>query len=730
MTTLAAWGYGLAALAFLLLGLIGLRQWRAWRHFTLFTLATLLTAAWSGVSAWEAQAQAGPGLAGLLLEAARNAAWAGFLLQLLEARRPEGTRRPGFFVLLILAGLGLPVLLAGDLLVGSGSDALPRLVASVRNTLWLLTSLTGLILVEQVYRGARPEGRWALKFLCLGLGAMFAYDFYAHTHLVLFRAVDVDIWQARGFAVALLAPLLGLAASRQDTRSSNLVLSRRLVFHGTTLIGAGAYLLVMAAAGYYLRTRGGDWGHLLQTVFFFAALMLLAVVLFSGTLRARLRVFLNKHFFSLHYDYREEWLKFTRLLSEGQPGERLCERAVEALAGLVESPGGAVWLRESDGPYRRTAYWNMSDIQGESAADDPLVAWLKGQQWVVNLDEYRVNPQRYDALELPDWIHNHRDAWLVVPLLLHDDLLGYVVLKHSLGNITFNWEVSDLLKTASRQAAIHLAQMQANNALVVARQFESFNRTTTFVIHDLKNLVAQLSLLLSNAARHKHNPEFQEDMLATVESSVARMNKVLIQLRGATGQNGNQAVDLLRMLPEVIESKRAFKLRPELDARCSRAEVKADPSKLSRVIGHVLQNALEATPEHGRVTLKVGRDAGHVLLDIIDTGVGMDDAFIRDRLFRPFDSTKGAGMGIGAYECREYVRSLGGQVWVESTPGQGTRFAIQLPELEAQPAATLAGKEREVPARHARGAQELREEDAGQATGHPAGPPSGFATGM
>jgi putative PEP-CTERM system histidine kinase len=680
MTSLAAFGYGLAALAFLLLALVGFRQWRPWRHFKLFTTASLLTALWALASSWEAQRQGTPGLTSLILELLRNAALLGLLLQILEKRRPDDSARPIFFILLIFAGLGLPTLLVTDLLVSAGSDTLPRLIPTVRHTFWLVTALTGLILVEQVYRGARSEDRWALKFLCLGLGALFAYDFYSYTYLVLFSSLNMDIWMARGFAVLLIAPLLGLAASRQETRSGNLVLSRRMVFHGTTLIGAGAYLLVMAAAGYYLRSRGGEWGQMLQTVFLFAALILLAMVLFSGTLRARLRVFLNKHFFSLHYDYREEWLKFTRLLSEGQPGERLCERAVEALAGLAESPGGAIWLRESDGTYRRIAYWNMADIEGEIGTETPLINWLKNQQWVINLDEYRFNPQHYDSIELPSWMHDHRDAWLVVPLLIHEDLIGFVVLKHSLGNITFNWEVSDLLKTASRQAAMHLAQMQANNALVVARQFESFNRTTTFVIHDLKNLVAQLSLLLSNAEKHRHKPEFQEDMLATIESSVTRMNKVLAQLRRANEKDTDQIIDLVKLLPEVIESKKAFRLKPELVANCKQALVRGDPAQLTRVIGHILQNALEATPEHGQVTLTLDCETNQVVLEIVDNGMGMSADFIQERLFRPFDSTKGAGMGIGAYECREYVRSLGGQVVVNSAPGRGTRFSIQLPQ--------------------------------------------------
>lgn len=229
---------------------------------------------------------------------------------------------------------------------------------------------------------------------------------------------------------------------------------------------------------------------------------------------------------------------------------------------------------------------------------------------------------------------------------------------------------------------MHLAQMQANNALVVARQFESFNRTTTFVIHDLKNLVAQLSLLLSNAARHKHKPEFQEDMLATIESSVTRMNKVLSQLRRANEQDTDQIIDLVKLIPEVIESKKAFKLKPAFTAKCRQAKVRGDPAQLSRIIGHILQNALEATPENGQVSLMLDCEANRIDLDIVDNGMGMSADFMQERLFRPFDSTKGAGMGIGAYECREYVRSLGGQVVVSSKPGEGTRFSIQLPEAK------------------------------------------------
>jgi putative PEP-CTERM system histidine kinase len=213
----------------------------------------------------------------------------------------------------------------------------------------------------------------------------------------------------------------------------------------------------------------------------------------------------------------------------------------------------------------------------------------------------------------------------------------------------------------------------------VARQFESFNRTTTFIIHDLKNLIAQLSLLLANAKKHKHNPEFQADMLDTVENAVARMNKVLAQLRRSNDAAQAQSVALADILADAAASKQAFKLRPAVDLPPASLRVRAERERLTRAIGHLLQNALEATPPNGQVTLRGFEESAQAIVEIADTGSGMDEEFIRTRLFQPFDSTKGAGMGIGAYECRETIRALDGQLEVDSTPGRGTRFRISLP---------------------------------------------------
>ncbi len=668
---IASLGYSFATLASGLLAVLALTLWRERPHHRWLAAASFLSFLWAGAATLHPTF---PYVLGAL-EVVRDAGWIAYLARLLDARR-AGAPRPGFLRLLV----SLPVVLAALLLAGLlfwGYSSTPAPGGGLPFFAGMMgLTLIGLVLVEQVYRSTRKEDRWALKFLAVGLGALFTYDFYLYTKAMLLGGLDWGLWSARGYANALLMPLLAISLARQS--DAQMRISRHLVFHTATLLGAGTYLLLMAAVGYYIRLFGGDWGGVLQTLFLFATLLLLMVVVFSGTLRARLRVLLSKHLFSYHYDYREEWLRFTRALSQGAPGGVLCERAVEALAGLVESPGGALWLRE-EGGLVRAGHWNMSDAPELPGDADAFVAWLEQKQWVIDADEYRREPARYEGLALPAGLHAAADLWLIIPLLVQEQAIGVVALKRSLAHVRLNWEVGDLIKTAARQAATHLAQMKAANDLIVARQFESYNRATTFVIHDLKNLVAQLSLLLSNAKKHRDNPEFQQDMLLTVESSISRMNKILAQLRRSAGSSGRAAIELDALLPDIAASKGGFRLKPELRVACTPCAVLADAAQLARAIGHVLQNALEATPEDGRVIMALNETGGMARLEISDTGTGMDAEFIRTRLFRPFDSTKGAGMGIGAYECREYVRELGGRVEVESAPGQGTRFRILLP---------------------------------------------------
>lgn len=671
----ASASYGLAAVAFAVLALAFRRSGDTELRLQ---HPAAITSVWALFAAGQAWLDVGRELVALL-EMGRNLAWLWFLWDgVKRLRGDESFDSPG------LAGLGRGlVLIATAALFAQGAALLwPGRLSGLLAYVLIpnLMAIFGMVLVEQFYRNARPQERWGIKFLCLALGSLFAYDFYLYSEAMLFSGVSPDTWAARGAVNALLVPLLWISLRRRpDNRP--LAISHRMAFHSVALVGAGIYLMLMAAAGYYLRIVGGDWGTMLQTVFLFGTIALLLVTVFSGVARARLRVFLSKHFFHYRYDYREEWLRFTAQLTAGDPGARVHERSLEAMAGLVESPAAALWMKQDDGHFRRTAHWNWSELNGQFASDHPFAKFLETSHWVLDLHECEDQPELLGDAAPPAWLAGDPRAWLVIPLFWHESLLGIMVLADSLGKVAFDWEVSDLLKTAARQATAHLAQARAAEALTVARQFESFNRAAAFVVHDIKNLVAQLSLLLANAERHKHKPEFQEDMLATIESSVARMNRMLIKLRDKPDASSSSEVVLVDLLDEVIRSKSAFSLKPTLDILAPELRVRAEREKLTRVVGHIVQNAIEATPYTGKVGVTLNRRDSWAEIVVADTGAGMDDAFIRDRLFRPFDSTKGTGMGIGAYECKSYVQELGGDITVDSLPGQGSRFTLRFPLL-------------------------------------------------
>jgi putative PEP-CTERM system histidine kinase len=269
----------------------------------------------------------------------------------------------------------------------------------------------------------------------------------------------------------------------------------------------------------------------------------------------------------------------------------------------------------------------------------------------------------------------------VVPLIVHDRLIGFVVLARSPAQHHFNWEDSDLIKTAGRQTAVHLAQMESSHALADAKQFEATSRMSTYVMHDLKNLIAQLSLVVTNAAKHKHNPRFMEDAINTVDNSVVKMNKLLGHLRSDTAQvQEEEEFELCDLLAEVVQTMSNGSPVPSLDCQARGIPLKANPDRFSAIIGHLIRNAQDATPDDGRIIVRLFGLGDRAVIEVQDSGSGMDKEFIRDRLFRPFDSTKGkAGMGVGVYEARDYVHKLGGDIEVISRIGEGSTFRIRLP---------------------------------------------------
>lgn len=688
LSDIGLYSYAIALLAYIMLVILAFITRRNTLGVPILQ-ASILTAIWAGVVTLSSLMPE-PQIALMkFAEVLRNAGWTFVLIKLLGLRLQgvdhflTSTQWPR--VLALVFGIMLIAILAAEPIVEYTSpvhDFSPYIIFGS----WLTMSIIGLLLLEQFFRNSNESELWATKHLCVGLGIILAYDFFMYAEALLFRHLDQTLWQARGIVATMAAVLMAVSLSRgepeQNEAPRGVYLSRHVAFHSLTLMAAGIYLISMSLAAYVIRYLGGSWGGVLQVGFLCAAGLTLVVLLFSGKIRARFRVWLSKNFFSYKYDYRLEWLQFTRTLASGN--QDVPENITQAVANLAKSPAGILWSRLDDGRFAITSHWEMPH-PGTDLNLGSLPAWLEEHEWIIDLQEWRRAPDFYHNLELPSAVADISRARLLIPLLFGDRLQGIVLLREPELPIDLNWEDRDLLKVAGRQAASHLAQYQADQALVESRQFEAFNRLSAYVIHDLKNILAQLSLMVANAQKHKHNPEFIDDMVDTVNNSVSRMSKLMAQLRSGAGQTERQEFDLGALLGEVVSECQLREPAPTLESCESAQHIKlnCDRDKLRTVFGHLIQNAQEATPKSGHVNVRLLPQNDQSMVEIEDSGSGMDDDFIRHRLFKPFDSTKGlTGMGIGVFESRDYIRSLGGDINVSSKPGEGSLFRVMIPHQE------------------------------------------------
>ena len=703
-TTVAAgvYSYGVAAVAYLLLSLLLLTGWRGRSTGGLrLIVACFVTAAWAALMALLVHRGQVPLYGAALLECLKDLAWIAVLTGLASSagiarRLSRGALLAGVLLAVYLAAVpmlqlaGMPMVEPAFALIATG----------------LVLALLGLLLLEQLYRNSRADGRAALRHLALALGTVWIYDVFLYSQSQLLQVVVRESWDARGLVYALTVPLVALAARRNPQWSLDIFVSRQVVFYTTTLVAVGLYLLAMSLAGYALRIHGGSWGGVLQVGFVVGAGVVLMVLVTSTGLRRRLRVFLAKHFYRNRYDYRVEWLRFIEILSTPGEGDDAYETAVRAIAQVFDSPGGVLYLRRAaDERYEAVAAWprtraNLSRHAPIEFGQD-LPRFLARRQWVVDVREHAAEPDLYEAIGLPAPFEPDGAHRFLLPLVHGGELIGLVALE-SPPVFDPNYEDRDLMKTLGRHVATHIVQHEADRRLAENRQFEAYHRLTAFVMHDLKNLAAQLSLVVANAERHRRNPEFVDDAIGTIANSTERMQRLIEQLQRRDDEGRAQRVALADVARRACERCASGRPQPVLEPDPLRIEVQCDADRLVSVVEHLLRNAQDATTERGsvRVLVRVGTPGSvgaepsrasasesstllrvpHAVLEVIDDGGGMTPEFVRDRLFKPFDSTKGSkGMGIGAYQAREFVRSIGGRVEVESAPGRGTCMRVLLP---------------------------------------------------
>lgn len=615
-------------------------------------------------------------------ESARNLAWLVVIFRLFASDGRHASVapiRPVIFALAFVELLHLAVDYGLSRIELNG-DVL-RVVFEFNVMFRLLVTVGGLVLVHNLYAGAPREARPALRWPATALAVLWAFDLNLYTIAYLAGHWPVEIAAFRGIATLVLVICIALAASA-NRDALRLRPSRAVTFQTFSLLAIGFYLVAMVAVAQWLSYAGGDFARLIELAFLTLASAAALVVMPSRRVRGWLRVMLAKHFFQHRYDYREEWLRFTRTIgSGGEAALPLAKRVVQSVADIFESPAGLLLARGDQGELALAARWNWAEIEvpATALAHAPLT-FFERSGFIVDLDDARAGVKVPGGeIDLPDWLTADARAWALIPLVHYERLVGMVVLARPQLVRKFDWEDLDLLRVIGQQAASYLAENASQEALAESSRFEDFHRRIAFVMHDIKNLASQFSLLARNAELHADKPEFRADMLVTLRNSSEKLNGLITRL----SRYGNGAVDKLEQVPaaEVVAAvMERFKANPQVVlAEAENLTITASRHSLEQVLVHLVQNAVEASRPESPVFLSLTGDGLSARFEVLDAGCGMSAEFVRNRLFKPFVSTKSGGFGIGAFEARELVKAMRGRLDVESREGLGSRFIVHVP---------------------------------------------------
>ena len=605
----------------------------------------------------------------------------------LSFARPEASRhfeRWRFVSLLLFA---LSVLL---LFLSVTDSELAERVTSKRVGFWvsgfLVVTLTIILSnLESTLRSADPGRRGKIKFLLLGIGSILMFQMYTHSQYLLFPRLEQDYSAIQSTILFIACLLITFSLVRHQLMDVDVFVSRDFVYHSFTVGVVGVYLLVVGLAGQAIRSFGGIPTLYLKSLFVFLTVLFLVAVLLSQNIQRKVKIFIERNFYRHRYDYHQEWLALTDKLSSKLEVQDL-------LPAIANTFRQTLWIEH-------TRLWLYDDLEKEFQAvrtseDEPgaPIRWepafidaLKERDYPVHIDEWKDLPNGTGFDQGPMEALRKMGIYILSPLVVGDRFVGILGLSGILSKYPLDREDYDLIKTVSKQAAGSFLNARLSRTLVQAKEMETFHAFSAFVIHDLKNFVSMLSLVVHNAKGNFEDPEFRADALQSISQTVEKMKRMM---------------DRLAVLSRSVEVKRT---RTDLNhvARGALSElngalgskvvaefgkipaVAIDPVQIRKVVTNLLLNAAEASGAGGEIRLSTAETYGWVVLTVSDDGCGMPPEFIERRLFKPFSTTKSGGFGIGLYQVKGIVEAHGGRIEVESGVGRGSSFRVLLPKEKA-----------------------------------------------
>lgn len=554
------------------------------------------------------------------------------------------------------------------------------------NVCLLLGAILIMMNLERTFRSAVGTMRWRIKFMVIGLGILFGLRAFTSSQVILFHATNMSLQTLSSSALLLSCLLVARTLLRTGHFEVSVYVSRSVLQGSLTVFFAGLYLVVLGLGAKVTASAGGDATFQLKAFAVLLALVLLAVVLLSDRVRLHVRRFVSRHFQRPMHDYREVWRTFIQRSARCVEQTSLCKTIATLVSEVFQALSVGVWITdEQKQKLILRASTSLSNanraetvIEGEEAAN--VIKALEGQPEPVDIDAskelWAVTLRRNQPVEFP-----HGGNRICVPIIAGGELVGLVIVGDRVAGVRYSTQDYELLKTLGDQAAASLLNLRLSEKLGQARQLEAFQAMSAFFVHDLKNTASTLSLMLKNLPVHYANPEFREDALRGIAKTVTHINDLIERLNMLRHELQVQEVecDLNQLVSDTLrsyETNAGVEFIKQLGAI---PKLRLDPTQIQKVLTNLVLNARDAISDNGQVKVETSRRNGWVVLTVADTGCGMAPEFVRDSLFRPFQSTKKKGLGIGMFHCKMIIEAHRGRMEVESAPGKGTQFRVLLP---------------------------------------------------
>ncbi|HHL40647.1 MAG TPA: PEP-CTERM system histidine kinase PrsK [Deltaproteobacteria bacterium] len=546
----------------------------------------------------------------------------------------------------------------------------------------ILGLLPSLAHLENTLRSSTGGKRWSVKYIVFGVGAVLVFFVYLASQMMLLGAMELELMATVSAVILISVSLLAVFIIRYRLMDVDIFISRYVVYNSLVLLIVGIYLIAVGLIAHGIKYFDLPFDYFVTTLFVFAALLLLMVLLFNTQLRRRFQLFINRHFYSHKYEFRDKWMETIERLGSCTTVAATADILVEMISETMGTKKVFLWLHEPG--MKRYRLIRPPDENSSIGEDHPIVRHLSSRKRPFFLKEAMEREKRdEEAADALERLAEQTGAVLCAPLAAGDELLGFTLQQPDLSGEEYRQDDFDILGAFTAQAAVQIKNAILTDDLMDMKAVEGFHKMSSFIMHDLKNLTNSLSLVSQNARHNMDNPDFQRDAIKTVDGTVRRMKELIGRL--STIRKGlelrREPTDLSAVIEEavaktVVPPEKEITLTRELREM---GPVMVDPMAMEMVLVNLISNACDAIACRGRVHVSSEASDGFARIEVSDDGEGMSAEFMEHSLFKPFMSTKSGGIGIGLYQCKIIVEAHKGRIEAESEEGRGTTFTIRLP---------------------------------------------------